>query len=248
MRWLFQPLLLLVAKSTESELAKQVEYLKAENQMLRKHLPKRVRLSSDEKKLLVKLGQAIGTGITTLLSIVVYSTYRSWLPLFDPEAVGTTPKPAKGKGGRPRVPDETRELVLKLARENDWGYTRILGELKNLGITKICRTTVINILKENELDPKTDPTKGTWADFLKAHAKSLWQCDFFSKHIVTAEGAIRQCFILAFVHIYSRRVWLSPCTFKPDAAWMKGQADAFLACAKAQELPVEVVLRDRDSK
>ena len=31
MRWLFQPLLLLVAKSTESELAKQVEYLKAEN-------------------------------------------------------------------------------------------------------------------------------------------------------------------------------------------------------------------------
>jgi putative transposase len=66
--------------------------------------------------------------------------------------------------------DDTRNLVLKLARENDWGYTRILGELKKLGITKIRRTTVINILKENQLDPKTDPTKGTWADFLKAHA------------------------------------------------------------------------------
>src|SRR6266550_2457788 len=85
MKWLFQPLLLLVARSTESELAKQVEYLKAENLMLRKRLPKRVRLTSDEKKLLVKLGQAIGTGITTLLSIVAYSTYRSRLPLFAPE-------------------------------------------------------------------------------------------------------------------------------------------------------------------
>jgi hypothetical protein len=29
---------------------------------------------------------------------------------------------------------------------------------------------------------------------------------------------------------------------------MKTQADAFLTHAKAQELPVEVVLRDRDSK
>jgi hypothetical protein len=88
----------------------------------------------------------------------------------------------------------------------------------------------------------------TWADFAKAHAKSLWQCDFFSKHVVTADGVIGQCFILAFVHIYSRRAWLSPCTFKPDAAWMKEQADAFLSHAKAQNLPVEIVLRDRDSK
>jgi putative transposase len=135
-----------------------------------------------------------------------------------------------------------------LARENDWGYTRILGELKKLGLGKISRTTVCNILRENQLDPKTDATKGTWADFLKAHAKSLWQCDFFSKHIVTTKGAIRQCFILAFVHIYSRKVWLSPCTFKPDAAWMKAQADTFLAHAKVQDLPAQVVLRDRDSK
>jgi putative transposase len=35
------------------------------------------------------------------------------------------------------------ELVIKLAKENDWGYTRILGELKKLGM--ICRSTVVNI-------------------------------------------------------------------------------------------------------
>lgn len=74
----------------------------------------------------------------------------------------------------------------RLASENDaWGYTRILGELKKLGV-KVCRTTVINILREQRIDPKTDPSKRRWAEFLKAHAASLWQCDFFSKHDVTA--------------------------------------------------------------
>ena len=44
MKWLFHPLLLLIAKSTESELAMQVEYLKAENQILRSRIRKRVML------------------------------------------------------------------------------------------------------------------------------------------------------------------------------------------------------------
>ena len=35
---------------------------------------------------------------------------------------------------------------------------------------------------------------------------------------------------------------------KPDAAWMTTQAESFLARAKANELPTEVVLRDRDCK
>jgi putative transposase len=249
MRWLYQPLLLLLANSTDSDLAKQVEYLRAENQILRKQLGKRPYLEDGEKRLLVKLGQAVGKGIKDLLSIVSYPTFRRWVGLYDPANAGTKPAAgAKGKGGRPRTPDETRELVLRLARENEgWGYTRILGELKKLGITKISRSTVVNILRENDLDPRTDPTKGTWADFLKSHAKSLWQCDFFSKYVVTPEG-VRQCFVLAFLHVATRRVWLSPCSFKPDAAWMTQQAEAFLAHAKGQELPADVVLRDHDCK
>src|SRR6185369_10738578 len=79
MRWLFQPLLMLVAKSSQSDLAHQVEYLKAENQMLRKRLGKRPYLTEPEKRLLVKLGQAVGKGITALLTIVSYPTYRRWV-------------------------------------------------------------------------------------------------------------------------------------------------------------------------
>jgi hypothetical protein len=38
MRWLFQALLLLLANSADSDLAKQVLYLQAENEILRNHL------------------------------------------------------------------------------------------------------------------------------------------------------------------------------------------------------------------
>ena len=244
MNWLFQPLLILIAKSTESQLARQVEYLKAENTILRKRLPKCVMLTEDEKRLLVKLGLAVGAGMRALVTVVSYVSYRRWVKRYgSPEVAPTV---SRKKRGRPKTSDEIREMVLKLAQENDWGYTRILGELKKLGMST-SRSNVINILKANSLDPKIDPSKGTWGDFFKAHSQSLWQCDFFSKHIITPEG-VRQCFALAFLHVSTRRVFISPCSFKPDANWMKVQAQAFVASAKASGLSAEVVTRDRDCK
>ncbi len=81
----------------------------------------------------------------------------------------------KRKPGRPRTPDEIRELVLRLAKETSWGYTRILGELRKLGIKSISRQTVKVILKENDIDPGPKRGKGTWDEFLKIHADTLWQ-------------------------------------------------------------------------
>lgn len=33
------------------------------------------------------------------------------------------------------------------------------------------------ILKENNLDPGPQRGEGTWDEFLKIHAQTLWQCD-----------------------------------------------------------------------
>ncbi len=149
---IFQPLLFLLARCTRNELIRQIEFLKAENQILRQRVPKkRIFLSHDEKTRLIDLGQAIGPALKHLLTIVSYATYRRWVR----NAAGECQEPKK-KMGRPRTKEEIRELILKLARETDWGYTRIMGELKKLGIKPPSRTTVKNILKENGFDEPPD--------------------------------------------------------------------------------------------
>jgi hypothetical protein len=51
--------------------------------------------------------------------------------------------------GRPAVDQEVRQLILRLARENDhWGYVRIVGELRKLGIT-VSATLVRNVLRRH---------------------------------------------------------------------------------------------------
>ena len=61
------------------------------------------------------------------------------------------------KSGRPRVPGEVVELVLRLARGNrGWAYDRIRGALSNLG-HDISDTTVGRILAENGIEPAPKP-------------------------------------------------------------------------------------------
>jgi len=59
---IIHPLLTLLASLTRQELARQVTYLKAENQILRSKLPKRIELSNQERRRLVKHGKSLGAG------------------------------------------------------------------------------------------------------------------------------------------------------------------------------------------
>jgi hypothetical protein len=57
---IFQSLLLVIGGATQKELARQVKYLKVENQILRSRLPKRITVTLKERNRLVKFAQKLG--------------------------------------------------------------------------------------------------------------------------------------------------------------------------------------------
>jgi Homeodomain-like domain len=75
--------------------------------------------------------------------------------------------------GRPPLAAETRSLILRMARENPrWGYMRIQGELRKLGIN-VSATTVATVLRVSGLGPAPRRIGPSWSEFLRAQAQSM---------------------------------------------------------------------------
>jgi hypothetical protein len=75
--------------------------------------------------------------------------------------------------------------VIPIAKSTLFGYTRILGELRKLGIKKISRQTVRNVLKEEGIQPGPNRISGSWQNFIDRHARTLCAFHFFSAKTVT---------------------------------------------------------------
>lgn len=99
--------------------------------------------------------------------------------------------------GRPPIDDEVRELVLWLARENtSWGYLRIVGELRKLGID-VSATLVRNVLRAAGLPPAPQRDRLNWRSFLRQHAATTLACDFLTVDTVL----LRRLYVLVFICI-----------------------------------------------
>ena len=70
MKNLYNHLLLLIAGSTQRELAAQIRYLSIENEILRSRLPKRVSITQQERNKLVKFGSKLGKALAELVTFV----------------------------------------------------------------------------------------------------------------------------------------------------------------------------------
>jgi putative transposase len=137
-----------------------------------------------------------------------------------------------------------RELVLRLARENaSWGYQRIAGELRKLGIA-VSATSVRNILAAAELPPAPQRDRQSWRSFLRVHGESMPACDFFTVDTVW----LRRLYVLVFLSIGSRRVEYLACTSKPNTAWTLQQACNLLMVLDDPERQVRFLVHDRDAK
>ncbi|MCP5069395.1 MAG: transposase [bacterium] len=209
-------MLVTFASALDRRQRRVIAYLQAENHVLREQLgdrrilftdPQRIRLAKRAKELGRKALHALGT-------IVTPDTLLAWYRRLV--AKKYTAKP--GRRGRPRTHEEIEKLVAEMAVSNPtWGYTRIRGGLKVLGI-KVARSTIARILVRNGIDPV--PHRGMrWADFIKAHLGHIFAADFFTVEVLTAFGLVRY-HVLFFIDIATRRVHLDGVVHEPGAFWM----------------------------
>jgi len=148
------------------------------------------------------------------------------------------------RSGRPAIDREVRELIQRLARENSgWGYVRIVGELRKLGID-VSATLVRNVLRAAGVPPATQRGQLDWRSFLRQHAATTLACDFFTVDTVL----LRRLYVLVFICVGSRRIEFVACTSNPDGAWMLQQARNLLMNLDDRGQRPRFLIHDRDAK
>ncbi|XHR31122.1 MAG: integrase core domain-containing protein [Chthoniobacteraceae bacterium] len=148
--------------------------------------------------------------------------------------------------GRPATPQNVEVIILRLAKETGWGYARIQGELKKLGIT-VATNTIKKILIKNGFHPSPNRTKGDWDLFIKRHMDTLWATDFFTKDVWTAFGKVTY-YILFFIHVGTRRVRVAGMTCQPNGSWVEQQARNFTMDLAERGEQASYLIKDGDTK
>jgi putative transposase len=144
--------------------------------------------------------------------------------------------------GRPPIDPALSALICRMARENPrWGYMRIKGECRKLGVS-VAATTVKKVLRAAGLEPAPRRDGPSWSELLRAQAEAVWACDFFT--IETA--LLRTLYALFFIEVGSRRLHMTLSTRNPSGEFVVQQARN-LAMDGALE-GVAFLIRDRDSK
>jgi putative transposase len=145
--------------------------------------------------------------------------------------------------GRPPLESSLRTLILRLSHENPhWGYKRIVGELKGLGIT-VSATSVRKVLLEEGLQPAPKRSDSSWRAFLRLQAASVLACDF-----LTVETAfLQRIYVLFFISLATRRIEYIACTPNPDGRWTAQQARN-LVMQLGEEKAFRFLIHDRDTK
>jgi len=158
-------------------------------------------------------------------------------------------RPGK-RPGRPTVSRQIRDLIRRMARENDWGAPRIHAELLpskgperppsgpvegKLGI-EVSQATVSRYLPKRPAPDKVE----RWKKFLRNHLPDIAAMDFFT--IPTASFKLLYGFFV--IHHDRRRILYINVTENPTAQWVIQQLrEAFPWAPSAKHL-----IHDRDSK
>ena len=148
----------------------------------------------------------------------------------------------KRRPGRPRIERETAALILRMAKENPrWGYLRIQGELKKLGIL-VSASSTCSLLRRHGLQPAPRRDGPSWKEFLAQQAAGVVACDFFCVETVW----LKTLYVLFFIELSTRRVRPAGVTAHPGSAWVTQQARNL--AIEGRLAGTQFLIRDRDAK
>jgi transposase InsO family protein len=228
--------LALLARSSS---AKDVEIiaLRHEVAVLRRTNP-RPRMSWADRAILAALARIMPRGLRAR-RIVTPGTLLRWHRRLV-AAKWRQPRPP----GRPPVPDELTELIVRLARENTrWGVVRIQGELRRLGY-RVAASTIRKIMRAHRVPPPSEHD-GSWRVFLRAHAATLLAADFFH---VDCAVTLTRLYVAFVIELKTRRVHLLGITRYPTGQWATQLARNLAGDLEEAGSRFTYLIRDRDAK
>src|SRR5262245_10523559 len=236
-----------VTGTVDQELLARIEYLAAENRILKAQLKRRLTLSDAERATLAEIGHRLGRkGLAEVATVARPDTILAWYrKLVAHKFDGSK---ARRSLGRPRIKREVEQLIVRMAKEShDWGYDRIVGALANLGY-RVCDQTIGNVLQRHGLLPAPERKRTTtWATFIRIHLALLAGTDFFTAEVLTLRGLVTY-YVLFIIHLESRRVDIAGITVHPDERWMQQIARnvTMEGCGALRDC--RYLLHDRDTK
>ena len=101
-----------------------------------------------------------------------------------------------------------------------------------------------NILRRNGLGPAPRRGGPSWAEFLRSQAAGVLACDLFTVETV----ALTRMYVLFFIELERRLVWLAGVTAHPTGEWVTQQARNLAMELGERTLQVKLLVRDRDTK
>jgi len=150
----------------------------------------------------------------------------------------------RGRLGRPRLPEECRQLILRLAKENPrWGYMRIRGELLKLGHV-VSPTAIRNLLRRHGVPTSPHRSKLSWREFLRAQASAIVAADYFTLETWN----LKRLHVLFFMELGRRRTVGFGITSNPNQAWVSQQVRNLSWRLEEMGLAIEFLICDHDKK
>jgi putative transposase len=112
-----------------------------------------------------------------------------------------------------------------------------------LGV-RLAASTIARIMKGHGLRPAPRRAGPTWRVVLRAQEAHIVATDFFTVDTLL----LSRLYVLFFIELGRRRVWIAGVTAHPHAAWVTQQARNVTGELIDQDIDVTFLVRDRDTK